>query len=348
VREEFFLSRFLCSSLFLLTSNIPRMMLFFFLVLFSLFSADAQSTGSYYSIFSDPSNVCLPGCEMNAPASVLLSGGILQVGFQGQLGNTCNGASVNRAVSNLQFTNVVALPGSAGFYQGTRTSQTYCFYLDSHLLALPQQPGMCPDGPPFRPFCSTSGGVVNRIDVLVIGNPTPTVIPVSLPAGPLTATLTIPRVVAGSCGCIVNQTFTITTTGVDSLSLTAGAVLSNGCGVSASSSFTITNIVTRESPGYFFGTTSSGTVCFIYVSQLFVYGGSSCPTGPFRSYCGAGAGAGSLITYSIAQTGTAPVGPPLSGTTSSSGSNTEPPRFSRFGAATIRSQAHAAPEPAVA
>jgi hypothetical protein len=52
-----------------------------------------------------------------------------------------------------------------------------------------------------------------------------------------------------------------------------------------------------------------------------VYGGPSCPTGPFRSYCGTGSSAGSIITYSFAQTRPAPVGPPLQ---SGSGSTTTP------------------------
>ena len=280
--------------------------------------------GSYYSVHSE-SNVCRAGCEMNAPASALLSGNVLSVGFQGGLGGDCMGQSITRSVSSLQITGVTSLSPS-GFYKGTRNGATYCFYLDSNILALPQQSDVCPSGPPFRPSCApSSAGGVNRTDVLVFGNPTPPQLPVVLPSGSWTTTLTIPTSSGATCtGCILNQTFTITTSGSNSLSLAAGQVISNPCSVAAFPSFTLTNIVTRDSSGYFFGTIStSGTrVCFIYVSQLFVYGSVSCPTGPFRSYCGPGAAAGSLVVYAVAQDAQAPTGPPLDGTTAPSGTTT--------------------------
>jgi hypothetical protein len=279
--------------------------------------------GSYYSVHYDTvAGACRPGCEMNAPASAVLSlsTGVLTVGFQGGLGGTCNGSPISRSVSGLQITNVFALSGVTGFYQGVRGGATFCFYLDSRMLALPQQPGVCPDGPPFRPSCAGAG---LRTDVLVFGNPTPSTIPVSLPASAMTTTMVIPTAVGGSCAgnCVLNQTFTITRTATNALSLTAGAVVNNACNVGAWSSFTLTNIVTRESPGYFFGTSSAtgGTVCFIYISGVFVFGGSSCPTGPLRSYCGTGASAGSIVTYAMAQTEPLPVGPPLQQTGGGSG-----------------------------
>lgn len=287
----------------------------------------AAPSGSYYSIYVDSTNACQPGCEMHAGASASLSGSILSVTFQGSLTGMCNGQTVSRAVSSLSITNVVAL-SSAGYYQGTLsgTSSIYCFYLDSHLLALPNQPNACPGGPPFRDSCSIgSNGVASLLDVLVFSTPAPTQLPTTLPSGSWTASLRIPVISTGSCSsCVIDQAITIVPTGSNSLSLTAGAVTNNPCSLSASAypSFTmsITNIVTRESSGYFFGTNASSgaQVCFIYISGVFMFGYGSCPTGPFRSYCGTGASTGAVISYAFAQTGPSPTGPPISTTTSSS------------------------------
>lgn len=191
---------------------------------------------------------------MNALASAVLSSstGVLTVGFQGGLGGSCNGSPISRSVSGLQITNVFALSGVTGFYQGIRGGATYCFYLDSRLLALPQQLGGCVSG--WASFSSPScAGAGLRTDVLVFGNPTPSTIPVSLPASAMTTTMVIPTAVGGICAgnCVLNQTFTITRTATNALSLTAGAVVNNPCNVGAWSSFTLTNIVTRDCPAIF-------------------------------------------------------------------------------------------------
>jgi hypothetical protein len=290
------------------------------------------SSGSYYSVYYD-GNICQAACEMNAPASASLAGNQLTVNFQGGLGATCNGLAISRAISSIVLTNVAALAGSVGFYQGQRGGSLYCFYLDSRILALPQQPGACPPGPPFRDSCSvSSGGVVNLIDVLSFGNPVPSPLPVVLPSGTWGASLTIPIVTGGSCSaCSVTQSVTIATTGANSLLLSAGTVTSNPCNVPPSGypsfSFSITNIVTRESAGYFFGTSSTGsTVCFIYLTNVFVFGFQSCPTGPLRQYCGPGAASGSIVVYAFAQDGPLPTGPPLtsSSTTTATTSPSQP------------------------
>ncbi len=52
---------------------------------------------------------------------------------------------------------------------------------------------------------------------------------------------------------------------LDSLSLTAGTVVSNPCSVAALSSFKITNIVTRESPGYFRNIFSFRDKCVLHL-----------------------------------------------------------------------------------
>lgn len=286
-------------------------------------------SGSYYSVYYD-GNACQAACEMNAPASASLAGNQLTVNFQGGLGATCNGVAISRAISSIVLTNVAALAGSVGFYQGQRGGSLYCFYLDSRILALPQQPGACPPGPPFRDSCSvSSGGVVNLIDVLSFGNPVPPPLPVVLPSGTWGASLTIPIVSGGSCStCSVTQSVTIATTGANSLLLSAGAVTSNPCNVPPSGypsfSFSITNIVTRESSGYFFGTSSStgSTVCFIYLTNVFVFGFQSCPTGPLRQYCGSGAASGAIVVYAFAQDGPLPTGPPLTSSSTTSSSTT--------------------------